>query len=148
MTMQETPMTLRARSGELQALSSGASRAPAMMIGRVASRIQMAEAKIPVVEIAPHDGAERAEEESFHIRPEIADDGGERRDLHGGGKGRARILPAEQRRHDAHMGGRGNRQKFGNALHHAEQADLGIAQRDETGVEALCAGIRHVLTPF
>ncbi len=41
------------------------------------------------------------------------------------------------------MGGRGNRQKFGDALQDAEHADFGIAERDEAGIEPLSARSRH-----
>ena len=73
--------------------------------------------------------------------------GGKSGKLHGGGEGGTRILPAEHRRHDAHMGGRRNRQQFGDALHQAEEGDLGKSQADEAGVNALGADVSHV-EPF
>src|SRR5436305_15305405 len=42
------------------------------------------------------------------------------------------------------MRSRRDRHKFGNALHHAEHGDLGIAERDEAGVEFIGAGAGHV----
>ena len=99
---------------------------------------------MPVGKIAPRERVERAEQKIPDIAPEIADHGGKGGKLHGGGEGGTRILPAEHRRHDAHMGGRGNRQQFGDALHQAEKGDLGISQADKAGVHALGADVSHV----
>ncbi len=106
------------------------------------------EAEVPVVKIAPPHRLDRADDEAAHIAPEIADDRGQRRQLHRRREGRARIAPAEQRRNDAHMRRRGDRQKLGNALNDAKNADLGVAKRDEAGIEPCGAGRRHRCCPL
>ena len=75
--------------------------------------------------------------------PEIADHRRERSELHGRGKGRAGVLPAEQGRDDAHMRRGGDRQELGDPLHDAERRNLQIAEVDETRVETIGASRRH-----
>lgn len=62
------------------------------------------------------------------IAPKIADDGGQRYELHGGGESGARILPTQQGRHDPHVCRRGDRQQFGDPLDDSEHGDVGIAR--------------------
>ena len=96
-----------------------------------------------VGEIAPGECGQRAVEDVPDVVPKIGDNRGECRELHRRRKRRARILPAEQRRHDAHMRGRGDRHQLGNALHDPENGHLRIAECDKSGVDAAGAGARH-----
>ncbi len=143
MTTQEMPMTVRVRNGEPQALRTGDNNSPATAIGSVARTIHTAKRKFQSLEIAAANGAKRPQHDAAHVGPEIADDGGERRDLHRGRKRRSRILPAEESRDDPHMRRGGNRQQLGNALNDAEKANLGVAESDKAGIEPFGAGCGH-----
>ena len=82
MTMQAIPTTSRPRIGEVQVLSSLARASPAMPIGIVADRDPEGELERAVGEVAPAEGRQRAEQEVADITPKIADDRGERGQLH------------------------------------------------------------------
>ena len=133
--MQAQPITLRLRSGELQVLSTPASARPASPIGMVASTIHTASRKCRSSKSRRTSAPSELDGELPHVAPEIAHDRGQCGELHGGGECRARILPSQQRRHDPHMRGRGDRQQLGDALHHAQHRHLGITQRHEPGVD-------------
>ena len=106
------------------------------------------ESKRPVVEVSPAHRLDRSKDQRADVRPEIADDGGERRKLHGRGKGRSGIFPAKESGNDLHMRRGGDRQKLGDALNHSEDRDLGVAQIDEARVETVSAIRRHASFPF
>src|ERR1700758_1973992 len=46
------------------------------------------------------------------------------------------------------MRGRGDRLQFGDALDDAEHGNLGVAERDKSGVDAVGAGVRHEIPWF
>ena len=101
------------------------------------------ELEIPVAPVAPDGGGQRSKHQSADIAPEITDHGGECRELHGRRKRGARIAPAQQRGHEAHMRGRRNRHQLGNALHHAQNRDLRVAKAHEARIEAIHARGGH-----
>ena len=82
MTMQAIPTTSRPRIGEVQVLSSLGEGKPGNADRYRADRDPEGELERAVGEVAPADGRQRAEQEVAHVTPKIADDRGERGQLH------------------------------------------------------------------
>src|SRR5229473_482151 len=81
-----------------------------------------------VGEVSPSKCRQRTEEDAPDVTPEIADDRSQRGELHSGRECRPRVLPAQERGHDAHVGRGRNRHKFGDALDDAEHGHLRITK--------------------
>ena len=103
--------------------------------------------EVQAVEVALAHRGQAAAGHATHIAPEIADHRGQRRHLHGGGKGRAGVAPAEQGRYHPHVRRGRNGKQLGDTLHHAEKGDLRVAERGEADVQAGLADVGHERTP-
>ena len=104
--MQAMPMTLNVRSGELTRIEDRFEQFSSDDDRDGCENDPNNETEVPVLKITPPDRVDGTHGKAAHIRPEIAHHGRECRDLHGGGKRRPGILPAEKSRDDPHMRGR------------------------------------------
>ena len=59
--------------------------------------------KVRNIESPSQESSHRVSREVFDVLPEITHDGSQRRELHGGRKGRTRVVPAEDSRNNSHV---------------------------------------------
>jgi len=94
---------------------------------------------VVVVTLAHRSDA--ADRDLAYILPEVTDHCCQCGQLHGCGKRRAGIRPAEQGGHDAHVGGGRHGQQFGDALNDAQDAYLQVIQGRKADIEAAGADV-------